>query len=285
MDDPIVGSDRIHQEPETGLFQGDIAQAFFAAVLSRLATADLVSAEHFTVDGTLLEAWASHKSVHLKNQPTRRRATTIPEPHRRLPGGTAEQRHPPVDHGSDSQLIRKSRGQARYPRLPGARPHGEPARRSWWGPSHAGGRRVRTGHRPGPRHGAPGEPPGDLAATRATTPPPSSRAVASSPSRPRGPARNARRGSAIDDADHPSPWVCGEPALPKRVREVFGWLKTVANSGNSTTAAPPWLNWVFLLRTTAYNLIRMRNLLEATHDRGARAPRGPRRGAGGACRT
>jgi transposase len=41
---------------------GNVAQEFFAAVLEQARAADLLSAEHFTVDGTLIEAWASHKS-------------------------------------------------------------------------------------------------------------------------------------------------------------------------------------------------------------------------------
>ena len=44
------------------LLQGDIAAAFFDAVVAQARTADLLSDEHFTVDGTLLEAWAGQKS-------------------------------------------------------------------------------------------------------------------------------------------------------------------------------------------------------------------------------
>src|SRR5829696_9368093 len=44
------------------LLAGDIAGAFFDAVLIHADSARLLSDEHFTVDGTLLEAWASHKS-------------------------------------------------------------------------------------------------------------------------------------------------------------------------------------------------------------------------------
>ena len=69
MDDPIWDP-TVFTKNRDRLFQGDIAQAFFAAVLTQARQADLVSAEHFTVDGTLLEAWASHKSVKPKDQPT-----------------------------------------------------------------------------------------------------------------------------------------------------------------------------------------------------------------------
>jgi transposase len=48
------------------LLDGDIADAFFTEVLATIKADGLLSDEHFTVDGTLLEAWASHKSFKLK---------------------------------------------------------------------------------------------------------------------------------------------------------------------------------------------------------------------------
>jgi hypothetical protein len=44
------------------LLRGDIAQAFFAAVVKQAQARQLLSPEHFTVDGTLIEAWAGLKS-------------------------------------------------------------------------------------------------------------------------------------------------------------------------------------------------------------------------------
>lgn len=46
---------------------GDIAEAFFQAVLKQARERSLLSDEHFTVDGTLLEAWASVKSFQRKD--------------------------------------------------------------------------------------------------------------------------------------------------------------------------------------------------------------------------
>jgi len=51
------------------LLAGDIADAFFAEVLAAIKHEGLLSDEHFTVDGTLLEAWASHKSFKPKDTP------------------------------------------------------------------------------------------------------------------------------------------------------------------------------------------------------------------------
>src|SRR5204863_9702521 len=51
------------------LLEGDIAQEFFAAIGEQARGKGLLSDEHFTVDGTLLEAWASHKSFQRTDTP------------------------------------------------------------------------------------------------------------------------------------------------------------------------------------------------------------------------
>src|SRR5713226_9730321 len=56
------------------LLDGDIAEAFFQAVLQQARERNLLSNEHFTVDGTLLEAWASLKSFQRKD------AKNVPPP-------------------------------------------------------------------------------------------------------------------------------------------------------------------------------------------------------------
>lgn len=50
------------------LLGGDVAEAFFQAVLAEARESGLLSDEHFTVDGTLIEAWASHKSFRPKDE-------------------------------------------------------------------------------------------------------------------------------------------------------------------------------------------------------------------------
>ena len=52
------------------LLEGAVAKEFLAQVVGRAREAGLVSDEHFTVDGTLLEAWASLKSFQPKEQKT-----------------------------------------------------------------------------------------------------------------------------------------------------------------------------------------------------------------------
>src|SRR5712692_7237610 len=54
------------------LLDGNIAQAFFDQVLAQANGHGLLSDEHFTVDGTLLEAWANRRSFHPKAEPPER---------------------------------------------------------------------------------------------------------------------------------------------------------------------------------------------------------------------
>jgi transposase len=66
MDDPIWDVTVFTKNRER-LLDGDIAEAFFQAVLKQAGERNLLSDEHFTVDGTLLEAWASVKSFQRKD--------------------------------------------------------------------------------------------------------------------------------------------------------------------------------------------------------------------------
>jgi transposase len=66
MDDPIWSPTTFSKNRDR-LLESDIASAFFDAVIGQAREAGLLSDEHFTVDGTLLEAWASLKSFRRKD--------------------------------------------------------------------------------------------------------------------------------------------------------------------------------------------------------------------------
>jgi transposase len=53
----------------TRLLEAEIADRFFAEVVRQAQLRRYVSSEHFSVDGTLLQAWASHKSFKPKDGP------------------------------------------------------------------------------------------------------------------------------------------------------------------------------------------------------------------------
>ena len=111
IDDPIWVP-TVFTKNRDRLLAGNIADALLGEVLRAAHAKGLLSHEHFTVDGTLLEAWASHKSFRPKDEP--------PNPPRDAPGGAG--RNPSVDfrgerrsnatHASttdpDARLARKS---------------------------------------------------------------------------------------------------------------------------------------------------------------------------------
>ena len=68
MDEPAFDHSTFTKNRER-LLEHDVAGQFFAAVVAQARAAGLMSDEHFTVDGTLIEAWASLKSFRPKNEP------------------------------------------------------------------------------------------------------------------------------------------------------------------------------------------------------------------------
>ena len=69
--DEEVFSATVFTKNRERLLTGEIAQYFFEAVLAQAVSEGLVSSEHFTVDGTLIEAWASQKSFVRKDEKRR----------------------------------------------------------------------------------------------------------------------------------------------------------------------------------------------------------------------
>jgi transposase len=105
------------------LLDGDIAEAFFQAVLHQARERSLLSDEHFTVDGTLLEAWASVKSYQRKGCEERRSAGRSRQCDGGLPRGEAVESDARIEdgpgcedgpqrqgQGSEAELQRKSAG-------------------------------------------------------------------------------------------------------------------------------------------------------------------------------
>jgi transposase len=94
----------------TRLIEHEIAKHFFAGVIDQAKAAKLLSDEHFTVDGTLIESWASFKSLKRKDG----------KPPKSGPDGTGmvdfrgEKRSNATHESStdpDAKLMRKGNGQ------------------------------------------------------------------------------------------------------------------------------------------------------------------------------
>ncbi len=94
MDEPVWNHAVFSKNRERRL-NSDIARSFFARVLDRAQ--GYLSDEHFTVDGTLIEAWASQKSFQKKDGSGQG------------DGGRAPQRHARFQDRSRSQTLSKER--------------------------------------------------------------------------------------------------------------------------------------------------------------------------------
>lgn len=248
------------------LLSHEVAPRFFQAVLEQAKAARLISAEHFSVDGTLLEAWASLKSFQPRDAADHRPR-----------GGASGTRNPEVDfrgaprkndtHISttdpEARLFTKGIHQAAKLCYSGnvlmENRHGlvvdvlvAPA---------SGGAERDTALRMLQRHSS-SRRRRTVAADKAydtrdfVT---GCRALAVTPQV----ARNitAYRGSNIDDRSAQRPGYVVGQRVRKRVEEIFGWVKTVGG-GRKLRYVGVERNqlWAELV-TTAYNLARMSKLL------------------------
>ena len=67
MHEPIFDASTFAKN-KARLLEADVARHFLAGIVDRAKTARLISTEHFTVDGTLIEAWASLKSFRPRDE-------------------------------------------------------------------------------------------------------------------------------------------------------------------------------------------------------------------------
>ena len=102
MDDPIWDVTVFTKNRER-LLKGDIAQAFFQTVLEQARAQSLLSEDHFTVDGTLIEAWTEEFSTQRPTTATARRRRQQSD--RELPRRETQQSDAPVHHRSGSNAV------------------------------------------------------------------------------------------------------------------------------------------------------------------------------------
>lgn len=71
------------------------------------------------------------------------------------------------------------------------------------------------------------------------------------------------RASAIDGRTTRHPGYAVSQQKRKRVEEIFGWLKTVGLLRKVKLRGVPRVGWLYTFAAAAYNLMQMRNLVEA----------------------
>jgi transposase len=260
--DEAVWSPTTFTKNRDRLLDGDIAQAFFDAVLIHADTARLLSDEHFTVDGTLLEAWASQKSFRPRDE----------EPPAGEGGGNPTvnfhgQRRTNDTHQSttdpDARLYKKARGRE--------------ARLGYLGHllmEHRSGLIVRTAVTPATGHGErdaallmiealPGRHRVTVAADKGYDTREFVTELRGMAVTPHIAQYTRGRPSAIDRRTTRHPGYDVSQRKRKLVEQGFGWIKGVAGLRKLRHRGGPLVTWVFTFTAAAYNIVRLRRLLSA----------------------
>jgi len=242
------------------LLEGEVAQIFFEAVLSQARAAQLLSDEHFTVDGTLIEAWASHKSFQRKDEPptppsdgTRNRTVDFKKEKRsnKTHRSTTdpEARQFKKSEGAGAQLcymghvlMENRNGLAVRARLTQASGTAERDACVDMLQDVGGNRRITLG---GDKNYDVHDFVDTLRNLNVT---------------PHVAQNNTNRKSAIDGRTTRHPGYGVSIRKRKRVEEIFGWLKTVGVLRKTRHRGTQRVDWMFTFSLAAYNLVRMRNL-------------------------
>jgi transposase len=259
MDDPVWDVTVFTKNRER-LLAAEVAKTFFDEVLAQASSRNLLSTEHFTVDGTLIEAWASHKSFKRKD------GGDQPPPDD--PG------NPTVDfhgerRGNDTHQSTTD-PQARLAR----KGPGKEAKLSYAGHVLMENRNglavngcvTQADGRAEPQAALamveelPGEHRVTLGADKGYD---SKQFVQELRDHQVTPHIACKQTSIIDARTTRHPGYVISQQKRKRVEEIFGWVKTVAGLRKTRHRGVARVGWMFTFALAAYNLVRLRNLTGA----------------------
>ncbi|TSD83699.1 IS5 family transposase [Mycobacterium sp. KBS0706] len=247
------------------LLAGDIAAKFLAAVLAHARVKRLLSSDHFSVDGTLIEAWASMKSVKPKDGSG--------EPPAEDGGRNAEvdfhgQKRTNETHASttdpEARLYRKGRGKETKLCFIG---HGLMENRHGLLVeaclTHANGyaERVAALHMIEPHADRPRAI--TLGADKAYDTKDFVTDLRAMNVTPNVAQNTSGRRSAIDGRTTRHAGYGVSQRLRTRIEEAFGWIKTVAGQRKTRFRGRDRVGWAFTFAVAAYNLVRLPKLLAA----------------------
>src|SRR6266446_668472 len=257
IDDPVWDATVFTKNRER-LLEGEVAEGFFTAVVDQARAHGLLSDEHFTVDGTLIEAWAGHKSFKRKDNPGQHtppddpsvdfhgerrsnlthQSTTDPEARLARKGAGKEAKLSYAGH----VLMENRNGIAVNSQVTQADGRAEPQAALAMVEEIPGQQRVTLGADKGYDRQ---EFVQELRDHQVTP------HIARKPT------------SIIDERTTRHPGYAISQQKRKRVEEIFGWLKTVAGLRKTRHRGLARVGWMFTFALAAYNLVRMRNLVSA----------------------
>jgi len=259
VDDPVWDATVFSKNRER-LLEAEVAKTFFAEVLAQAHSSGLLSTEHFTVDGTLIEAWASHKSFKPKD---------------------ADDERPPEDPGNptiDFHGERRSNATHQSTTDPEARlarkGPGKEAKLSYAGHVLMENRhgiavngQVTEAHgraEPQAAIAMVAEIPGQRRVTLAADKGYDTRELVQElRDHQVTPHIACKPTSIIDGRTTRHPGYAISQQKRKRIEEIFGWLKTVAGLRKTRHRGVARVDWMFTFALGVYNLVRMRNLMGA----------------------
>jgi transposase len=263
MDDQVWDPTTFTKNRER-LLRGDIAEAFFVAVLEQARGYELLSDEHFTVDGTLLEAAASLKSFKTKDQQDEPPPDDPGNPTVNFHGEKRSNKTHQSTTDSEAMLCRKGKGKEAKMGYAGhllmenrnglavsacvtaATGTAEREAALAFADEISGSGRVTLA---GDKNYDTHDFVKDLRALEVT---------------PHVAQNNTNRRSAIDGRTTRHPGYQISQRKRKRIEEIFGWLKSVGLLRKLRHRGSERVNWIFIFATAAYNLVRIRNLAEVT---------------------
>jgi len=241
------------------LLEQEISRKFFDQVIAQARKKQLLSNEHFTVDGTFIEAWASQKSFKRKDDQ---------EPPAPGAGGKNEkadfqgEKRTNDTHASttdpEARLMRKGGEGAKLVH------HGHALTENRNGLVVATEVTVATGTAETDvapklleRRGSTG--PGTVGGDKGYDQGPFVEIVRAAGLTPHVAQKVSR--TAIDARTTRHPGYEVSQRRRKRIEEVFGWIKTVGCLKKTRHRGTRLVNWIFEFAAAAYNLVRMRTLL------------------------
>jgi len=245
------------------LLEGDIAAKFLAAVLAQPKVKKLLSTDHFSVDGTLIESWASMKSVKPKDG--------LGEPPVQGGGRNADadfhgQNRSNDTHASttdrDARLYRKGKGKETKLCFMG---HGLMENRHGLlvdacltlADGHA--ERVAALHMIEHRGDRPTAI--TLGADKAYDAEDFINELRSMKVTPHVAQNTSGRSSAVDGRTTRHSGYVVSQRIRKRIEEAFGWIKTVAGQRKTRFRGRERVGWAFTFAAAAYNLVRLPKLM------------------------
>ena len=244
------------------LLAGDIASQFLAAVLTQPRVEKLLSTDHFSVDGTLIEAWASMKSFKPKDAgdgpPTGGGRNAEADFHGRK---RSNETHASTTD-PDARLYRKGPGKEAKLSFIG---HGLMENRSGLlvdacltkVDGHA--ERVAALHMIEPR--AERACAVTLAADKGYDAEDFVNELRTMKVTPHLAQNTGNRRSAIDGRTTRHGGYAVSQRIRKRIEEAFGWIKTVAGQEKTRFRGVGRVGWSFIFAAAAYNLVRLPKLL------------------------